>query len=111
MGYPIGITKQELANLRRLLEKEGQEVICLDPLVHVRTLLVAREMLIEGKTVKATITRGYEPTSVSGSFLRFFDAEEFLKRRKRGPYAPRKRQGKRQGKRGDSTIDSLGTPK
>ncbi len=58
MSHPVGISKTEYKKLSRMLLKQ-KEVICMDPKTYVVTLLVARALTIEGKTV-AKIVKGFQ---------------------------------------------------
>jgi hypothetical protein len=58
MSIPVVTTQEEYKKIEKILSKE-KEVTCLDKNAHVLYLLVARDMLLRGKDVKATITKGY----------------------------------------------------
>jgi hypothetical protein len=55
MPFPIPITPRDLRLMRQQLRKP-QEIICGDPITHIRYTLVAMDMVSCGKTVKAKIT-------------------------------------------------------
>lgn len=59
MSISVPITPSELKTLQRQLRKE-QNFVCIDSAVHVKVLLVARDMLMRGKDVKAKIIKGYD---------------------------------------------------
>jgi hypothetical protein len=40
-------------------------MICADPNAYITALLVARDMTMKGKKVKAKIFKGYEPTQTN----------------------------------------------
>lgn len=58
MSEQVPITQQEVKQLEKLL-KTQENVLCLDQIAYVKALLVARQMLVEGKNVKAKIVKGY----------------------------------------------------
>jgi len=63
----IGITQKEMTAIRKQLRTQT-EFICVDPKVHVVALLVGRDMLMRGQTVKAKIVKGWElPEPESGT--------------------------------------------
>lgn len=54
MSCQIPITKTELRRIERELKTKAV-IICLDAPSQIKTLLVARDMLMRGKNVKARI--------------------------------------------------------
>jgi hypothetical protein len=59
MAIQININLTDYKKLAKALSTTD-ELICLDASMHIRALLVAREMLIQGEDVKAKIIRGYK---------------------------------------------------
>ena len=58
MSIQVPISPQELRKIRKHLRKQ-QDIVCCDKNVHVLHLLVAKDMLMMGKTVAAKIVKGY----------------------------------------------------
>lgn len=58
MSYPVVVTADEVSKVERELKKK-RDIICLDETAHLKTLLIAREMLMRGKDVPAKVIKGY----------------------------------------------------
>lgn len=61
MSIPV-VASQAAYNEAIKQLRAQKEVICLNKSVHVFYLLVAREILLQGRDVKAKIVKGYEDT-------------------------------------------------
>lgn len=61
MSIPVMITPKELRQLRRELKRRNT-IVCLDDNAYLKTLLVARDMLIHGENVKTPIKSIVAPT-------------------------------------------------
>lgn len=57
MSIPVEITQTDYKRVKKMLLKE-KEVICLDHTSYVATLLIGRELAIQGKLV-AKIVKGF----------------------------------------------------
>jgi len=56
MSTQIPITPKELRSIRKVLRND-KEVVCLDETAYLKTLLVARDLLMRGVMVNAKITQ------------------------------------------------------
>lgn len=56
MSIQIPITRKEVRAIGRVLAREG-DIICLGEDAYLKTLLVARDRLLRGLSVKATIVK------------------------------------------------------
>jgi hypothetical protein len=54
MGIPIAITPTELRRLQKAL-RTNTEIVCLDHAAYVKTLLVARDLLMNGEEKVAKV--------------------------------------------------------
>ncbi len=67
MSIPIQITKQELRTLRKVLRSKSI-VVCIDEASYLKTLLVARDLLMTGKATPdqiATIQQSVYPEGLN----------------------------------------------
>lgn len=63
MGIPVLVTPEELKTIRKELRKQN-EVICLDETAYLKTLLVGRQLLVEGVWPVANVVKGYAGRTV-----------------------------------------------
>ena len=59
MSIQIPITPQELKKLKRELSIP-QDFVCMDELVYIKALLVAQQLILQDRFVRATIVKGYQ---------------------------------------------------